>query len=236
MAGPWTQWRHLLKVDPDKPLPEGVTYADLADTGTDAIVVGGTTGVTAEKMERVIDACADLDVRLYQEPSNPEAVVIEDLIDGYLVPVVLNAGDVFWVTGAHMYWLAGGGRIAWDRTVTEAYIVLNPDSSVAQYTEARCELSVEEVTAYATVAERLLGQEIVYLEYSGTLGDVDLVAATAETVDEATLFYGGGISSYEDAATIARHADVIVVGDLLHDEGIEAVAETVRGAHDAAVR
>ncbi|MFW6449105.1 MAG: geranylgeranylglyceryl/heptaprenylglyceryl phosphate synthase, partial [Halobacteriota archaeon] len=47
------------------------------------------------------------------------------------------------------------------------------------------------------------------------------------------LFYGGGIRTYEDARAMAEFADVIVVGDLLHDEGIDAVAETVRGARDA---
>lgn len=234
MVGALTEWDHLLKVDPDKSLPEGVSYADLEATGTDGIVVGGTTGVTAEKSARVIDACADLDIGVYQEPSNPEAVVTDRPVDGYLVPVVLNAGDVFWVTGAHKDWLAGGGHIDWSRTVSEAYVVLNPEASVASYTRADCDLDASEVAGYATVAERLLGQEIVYIEYSGRLGDPDLIAAAADALERATLFYGGGIRTYEDASSMARYADVIVVGDLLHDAGVDAVAETVRGARDAA--
>ncbi len=233
MGGSWTQRSHVLKVDPDKPLPEGVTYEDIRDTGTDAVLIGGTTGITAEKMEHVIDRCADLDLPIYQEPSNPEAVVIDPDLDGYLVPVVLNAGDVFWVTGAHKMWLAAGGHIDWEKTTTEAYIILNPDSSVATYTEAECDLTADEVAAYATIAERMLGQEIVYVEYSGQLGDVDVVQAAAEALEDATLFYGGGIKTYDDAKQMAAYADVIVVGDLLHDAGIEAVAETVRGAKDA---
>lgn len=233
MAGPWMDWSHVLKVDPDKPLPDGVTYEDIRDTGTDAVMIGGTTGITAEKAARVIDACAALGLPIYQEPSNPGAVVVDPDLDGYLIPVVLNAGDVFWVTGAHMHWLAGGGDIDWTKTTTEAYIVLNPDSSVATYTESVCDISIEEIAAYATVAERMLGQEIVYLEYSGRLGDPEVIEATADSMDEATLFYGGGIRTYEDARTMGEHADVIVVGDLLHDDGIEAVAETVRGAKDA---
>ncbi len=233
MSGPWTEWSHVLKVDPDKPLPDGVTYEDIRDSGTDAVMLGGTTGVTAEKMARVIHACADLGLPIYQEPSNPEAVVVDPELDGYLVPIVLNAGDVFWVTGAHKTWLSGGGKIEWDLTTTEAYIVLNPDSSVAKYTEADCDLTIEEVEAYAMVAERLLGQKIIYIEYSGTLGDPELVGAGRDALAEATLFYGGGIRTYDDARRMAECADVIVVGDLLHDAGIDAVAETVRGAHDA---
>jgi len=47
------------------------------------------------------------------------------------------------------------------------------------------------------------------------------------------LFYGGGIHGYESANEMAAHSDVIVVGDLLHDEGVDAVRETVKGAKDA---
>lgn len=233
MVGQWDDWSHLLKVDPDKSLPDGVTYADIAETGTDAIMIGGTTGVTPEKVKRVLDGCSELELPILQEPSNPENVVEDPRLDGYYVPVVMNAGDVFWVTGAHKAWLAEGGKIDWDLTMTEAYILLNPDSGVAHYTQADCDLSAEEVAAYATVAERLLGQDIIYVEYSGMLGDPTKVEAAQDALDDATLFYGGGIRTYDDAKLMASHADVIIVGDLLHDEGIEAVRETVRGTHDA---
>lgn len=233
MGGSWTNRSHVLKVDPDKPLPDGVTYEDIEDTGTDAILIGGTTGITPEKMQRAIDECSVLDIPLYQEPSNPESVVVDPELAGYLVPVVLNAGDMFWMTGAHMTWLASGGDIDWELTETEAYIILNPESSAATYTQADCDLTPEEVAGYAKAAERLLGQEIVYVEYSGRLGDPAMVEAAADALDDSTLFYGGGIRTYEDAKQMARHADVVVVGDLLHDEGVDAVAETVRGAKDA---
>jgi phosphoglycerol geranylgeranyltransferase len=79
----------------------------------------------------------------------------------------------------------------------------------------------------------MFGQEIVYVEYSGTYGDEGVVAAAAEATDEATLFYGGGIHDYDSSYAMARHADVVVVGDLAHDEGIEAVRETVAAANEA---
>ena len=232
MTAPWADWDHVLKVDPDKSLVDGETFDDVAQTGTDAIEVGGTLDVTTEKMQRVIDACRKHDVPLYQEPSNPAVVVDDEALDGYLVPVVLNAGDPFWITGAHKEWV----RIAdldWARTTTEAYIVMNPDASVAEYTDADCDLDPDEVGAYATVAERLLGQDIVYVEYSGTLGDPEAVAAAADGVDDATLFYGGGIGDYDAAYQMGQYADTVVVGDLLHDEGVDAVRETVEGVRDA---
>ncbi|WP_436931009.1 phosphoglycerol geranylgeranyltransferase [Halosimplex halobium] len=233
MQRPWDDWDHILKVDPDKELVDGETYADVVTCGTDAIEVGGTTGVTEEKMADVVEACAEYDVPLYVEPSNPANVVHRGGVDGYLVPAVLNAGDIAWLSGVHKEWVRIDDDIDWARTFTEGYIVLNPDSAAAKLTQSDCDLDPEDVAAYAEVGERMLGQEIIYAEYSGTFGDPEVVAAAADALDEATLFYGGGIHDYESANTMAEHADTVIVGDLVHDEGVDAVAETVEGAKDA---
>ncbi|MFB6218570.1 MAG: phosphoglycerol geranylgeranyltransferase [Halobacteriaceae archaeon] len=229
---PWREWDHITKVDPDKELPGDDTFEDVCRTGTDALEIGGTLDVTTDKMERVIDACARYDVPLYQEPSNPAVVVHDDALDGYFVPVVLNAGDVAWVTGAHKEWVRFD-TIDWDRTTTEAYIVLNPEASVAELTEADCDQTPEDAAAYAKVAERMFGQDVVYVEYSGTLGDTETVAAAHDALDDATLFYGGGIHDYDSAREKAAASDVIVVGNLLHEEGCGALEATVEGARDA---
>ena len=231
-TAPWDDWDHIVKLDPDKTLVEGETFEDVCETGTDALEIGGTTGMTEEKMNRVIAACGKYDVPIYQEPSNPAVVVERDELDGYLVPTVLNAGDPFWITGAHKEW-ARIDDIDWSRTFSEGYVVLNPDSSVAEYTSADCDLTPEEVEAYAEVAEHQFGQPIVYVEYSGTFGDPEVVAAAQAGLDDATLFYGGGIHDYDSAHAMAEHADTVVVGDLVHDEGVDAVRETVEGAKDA---
>jgi len=233
MSGRWTEWDHVLKVDPDKSLAGEETFADVCQTGTDAIAVGGTTGMTEEKMASVVEACGTYDVPLYIEPSHSNAVVHTDALDGYLIPIVFNAGDIAWVTGAHKEWARMDADIDWDRTFTEGYIVLNPASSVAEYTEADCDLDADEVAAYAEVAEQMFGQQIVYVEYSGMLGDPDIVAAAQAELEDATLFYGGGIHDYDSARQMGEHADVIVVGDLVHEEGVAAVRETVEGASDA---
>ncbi|MFB6207501.1 MAG: phosphoglycerol geranylgeranyltransferase [Haloglomus sp.] len=234
MSGaPWTDWTHVTKLDPDKELVGGETFGDVCETGTDAIEIGGTTGMTEAKMGQVVEACVAHDVPVYIEPSHSGTVVHDEGLDGYLIPIVFNAGDIAWVTGAHKEWVRADPDIDWERTFTEAYIVLNPDSSVAQYTQADCDLEADEVAAYATAAERMFGQEIVYAEYSGTLGDTETVAAARDALDEATLFYGGGIHDYESARQMGEHADTVVVGDLVHDEGVDAVRETVEGARDA---
>jgi phosphoglycerol geranylgeranyltransferase len=233
MTGPWTDWNHVLKVDPDKDLVGDETFEDVCQTGTDAIEIGGTLDITADKMQRVVDACAEYDVPLYQEPSNPGVVVDDEALDGYLIPTVFNAKDAFWITGAHKEWVRIENGMDWERTHTEAYIVLNPEASVAQLTDANCDQTVDDVASYAAVAERMFGQEIVYIEYSGTFGDTEKVQAAHDALNDSTLFYGGGIRDYDAAYEMGKHTDVVVVGDLLHDEGVDAVRETVEGARDA---
>ena len=233
MSVPWSDWDHIVKIDPDKTLPEGETFEDVCATGTDALEIGGTTGMTETKMARVVEATAAHDIPVYIEPSNVASVVHREGLDGYLIPVVLNAGDTFWAVGAHKEWARLDDRIDWDRTFTEAYVIMNPEASVAEYTNADCDLKADDVAAYAEVAERMLGQEIVYVEYSGTYGDPDVVQAAANAVDEAAVFYGGGIGDYETAYEMGKRADTVVVGDLVHEKGVDAVRETVEGAADA---
>ena len=233
MSTPWAEWDHILKIDPDKPLVDGETFADVCQTGTDAIEIGGTLGMTEDKMQRVIDACAEYDVPLYQEPSNPSVVIDSPALDGYLIPTVFNSTDPFWMVGAHKEWVRIEDGLDWDRTTTEAYIVMNPEASVAEYTEADCEQSAEDVGAFARVAEKMFGQEIVYVEYSGTFGDPEIVQAAAAGLDDTTLFYGGGIGDYDNAYEMGQYADVIVVGDLVHEVGCDAVRDTVEGVTDA---
>ena len=118
--------------------------------------------------------------------------------------------------------------IPWDLVVPEAYIVLNPDSSVGRVTRAICNIPAEDVAAYATVADKYFKFPIVYLEYSGTFGDPEIVKAASEAVEDAVLYYGGGINSGEKAAEMAKYADTIVVGNAVYDNGAAVLKETVR--------
>ncbi len=222
-------WSHITKLDPDKELSDDVADG-IASSGTDAVVVGGTQGVTREKAKEFLSVLDSTGVTVVVEPSNPANVVR----DGHdlLVPTVLNAGNVDWVVGAHKEWARTEEGIDWSRVHPEAYIVLNPDSAVGRVTEAGTDIAPEEAAAYATVAERYFGLPIVYVEYSGTYGDPAVVEAVNEVVEGATLFYGGGVDGYEKAHEMAQHADCIVVGDVAHEKGLDALCETVRGARD----
>jgi phosphoglycerol geranylgeranyltransferase len=161
------------------------------------------------------------------EPAAPDAVLTRG-IDYIFVPSVINSADVQWVVGKHRAWVqAQRGKILWDDIVPEAYIVLNPESSVGKVTRSLCNLTPEEVAAYTTIADHYFHFPIVYIEYSGKYGDPAIVKAASEAVDKSILYYGGGINSAEKAAQMSQYADTIVVGNAVYDQGAAVLKATV---------
>ncbi|HQD26698.1 MULTISPECIES: phosphoglycerol geranylgeranyltransferase [Methanoculleus] len=227
MHANWKTWAHVTKLDPDKHLPQGA-IEEIATSGTDALMLSGTLNVTPENLSELLDLVSAYGLPLVVEPAGPECAIFDGAIDYLFVPSVMNTDDVRWIVGKHHTWLRHASSIMWDMVVPEAYIVLNPNSAVGRVTGANCALSAEDVAAFAEVADRYFHFPIVYIEYSGTYGDPSIVQAAANAVEHATLYYGGGIRSAEQAAEMGRIADTIVVGNAVYEEGIDVLRATVR--------
>lgn len=225
---PWRRWRHLTKVDPDKPLPLSAAAAVLA-SGTDAIVIGGTTNIERDAVAALLARLGGRGIPCLIEVSSPACMVPG--ADGYLIPVVLNAGDPLWLVGMHQAAVRWAEQaLPWHLALTEGYIVCNPDAAVAQLTDARMPAGPADVAAWATVAERVLGLPLVYIECSGRLADPGLVLAARQAVATAHVVYGGGIDSAASAARLAAVADTVVVGNVVHTDWnrLGAIVEAVR--------
>lgn len=224
-------WRHLTKVDPDKPLTSE-QIASILSSGTDAVVLGGTQGITGPKVVACLEKLRGRGLPVWIEVSDFEALVSG--ADGYLIPVVLNSPDSRYLAGAH--WAAltrllrSGIPIPWERMFTLGYIVMNPDSAVGALTRAVRPADPAEAAALALFGSRVLGIRIIYLEYSGAYGDPNLVRSVRRSVPEAHLVYGGGIDSPARAAEMGGAADTIVVGNLVHSNRHVSLPETVRAA------
>jgi len=222
----WKDWVHVTKLDPDKQLKPGEIEA-IAASGTDALMLSGTLNVTKENLAALQKQVKVHDLPLVMEPAGPEAVLLQG-IDYVFVPSVMNTTDVQWLVGKHRAWVQQQkGKIPWEYIVPEAYIVLNPDSSVGRVTKSVCDLKAEEVAAYAAVADHYFHFPIVYIEYSGTYGDPAVVKAASEALKNAILYYGGGINSAEKAAQMSKYADTIVVGNAVYDQGAAVLKATV---------
>jgi putative glycerol-1-phosphate prenyltransferase len=206
----------VFKLDPNRPIGDEALER-ICESGTDAVIVGGTDGVTLDNTLQLLSRIRQYAVDCALEISDLEAVTPG--FDLYFVPSVLNADDPQWIVGHQQEALKDfGDTLDWDEIVAEGYVVLNPEAKVAQLTEARTALDHEGVIAFAQLADRLFRMPIFYLEYSGAYGDPVLVKKVKKTLHQSVLFYGGGIDSPQKAREMAEHADVIVVGNLIYDD------------------
>ena len=221
----YLQWKHVFKLDPAKEISDE-HLERICESGTDAILVGGSDNVT-------LDGVLDLLVRVrrYTVPIALEISDVEALTPGYdyyFIPSVLNSQDVQWVVGAqHEAIKEYGDIMRWEEIVPEGYCILNADCKAAKLTNAKADASVDDVIAYARMAEHFFKMPIFYVEYSGMFGDVETVRAAKNELQNTKLFYGGGITTVEQAKLMAEVADTVVVGNIVYED-LNAAIQTVK--------
>ncbi len=218
------EWNHVFKLDPNKSIEED-DLSSICESGTDAVIIGGTDGITFDNVYDLFERVQPYPIPCLLEVSTMEAIMPG--FDGYLIPSVLNSTNKKFITGVqHEAIKEYNDWIDWKQMFTEGYCILNQEAKV--FTAAECELpSNEDVYAYAVMAEQMFHFPIFYLEYSGAYGDPDLVQQVSNHLEETTLFYGGGIKSFEQAAEMKQYADVIVVGNIIY-ENMQAALRTVK--------
>lgn len=218
----YQNWRHAFKLDPSKPIGDE-ELEQLAESGTDGIIVGGTDEITLEGVLHLLARLRRFAVPLALEVSDADAVTFG--YDYYFIPTVLNADDVKWMNGVHLDALKEFGHMMkWEEIAAEGYCILNPDCKAARLTGATRPLAKEDVIAYARMAEHLFRLPIFYMEYSGIYGDPQIVSAAASVLEDTRLIYGGGITTAPQAAEMAGIADMVVVGNVIYDDFKSALA------------
>jgi len=224
----WKNWRHVVKLDPDKPADK-FFIEQVISSGTDAIIVGGTQNITREKVLKLYKLLKPYPIPKVLEVSRIDAITFG--FDGYLIPVVLNAGHPKWLIGVHKEAVKIAGELMeWDDILPEGYLILNPDCAAAKLTEAKYPLSREDVLAYARCAENLFSLPLIYIEYSGKFGDPELVSYIKKGLNNARVFYGGGIDNAQKAEMMSKVADTIVVGNMVYTDSIKNLPDTVKAA------
>ncbi|MCM3163665.1 heptaprenylglyceryl phosphate synthase [Metabacillus litoralis] len=225
-----TEWKHVFKLDPDKDISDE-DLEKICESGTDAILVGGSDNITEDNVLNLMSR-----VRRYLIPCVLEVSTTESIIPGfdlYFIPTVLNSRKTTWMMDLHQEAVKEYGDIMnWDEIIVEGYCILNQDCKAAALTDANTELSIEDVKAYARVAENLFHLPIFYLEYSGMLGDLAVVEATKKVLSNTKLFYGGGITSPEEAENFAKYADVVIVGNVIYND-LKSALKTVNAVKEA---
>jgi putative glycerol-1-phosphate prenyltransferase len=216
------QWRHVFKLDPNKEISDE-QLERICESGTDAVIVGGTDGVTLENVLELLARIRRFSVPCVLEISNLESVTPG--FDFYFVPMVLNSREKKWIIDLHHEAVKQFGDIMnWDEIFMEGYCILHKNCKAAMLTDANTELQEDDVVAYARIAEHMYRLPIFYLEYSGSYGNPELVQRVKQVLKQTQLFYGGGIETEKQAKEMAQYADTIVVGNVIYEDIKKALA------------
>ncbi|MDT0004552.1 heptaprenylglyceryl phosphate synthase [Listeria cossartiae subsp. cayugensis] len=215
--------KHLFKLDPAKNLPTN-DLTKLIHSGTDGFIIGGTDNIQIEAVQNLYEALVETDLPIFLEVSDESMILPE--AEQFLIPVVLNTENSQWTHGLHKELIKEvGDFIPWKRVTSEGYVILNKDAKVAHLTEAKTDLTDEDIVAYARLAENIFRLPIFYVEYSGMYGDPEVARKVSTVLDDTKFWYGGGIRSKEQAAEMAKYADTIIVGNIIYED-LEKALET----------
>lgn len=210
---------HMTLLDPDKQSPEEARKlaADAASAGTDAIMIGGSTGVTQDRLDRTVLAAkegAKLPVILF--PAN--ASNLSPHADALYFMSLLNSREPRFIVGEQK--IAAPIVKAWGlEAIPMAYLVVEPGMRAGEVGRADLLPRSNPVVAvqYAVAAE-MFGMKLVYLE-AGSGAPEPVPAKIVKAVRAAIgipVVVGGGIRSPEAARTVARAgADIVVTGTIV---------------------
>lgn len=216
---------HMTLIDPEKQSPEESAEIALkaCRAGTDAIMVGGSTGVTQANLdETCVQIKRNCKLPLIYFPSGANA--ISSKCDAIYFMSMLNSRNVKNITGEH----AKGAPIIKKlglEPISMGYVIVEPGMKVGEVGEAEVVRRGEfdRLIGYALTAE-YFGMDLLYLEAGSGAPEpvpLDMIAAAREAV-EIPLVLGGGIVTPEQAKQMAAAgADIIVTGTLVENGEFE---------------
>ena len=206
--------------------PEDLTAESAAEiacrvkaAGTDAFMIGGSTGVTSENLTEIslaVKKATGLPVIYF--PSDPSAFTKE--VDGMFFMSIVNSRNPDYVIGYHSR-VAPFVKALGIQSISMAYIIVEPGMTVARVSEAECipRDAPEDAAGYALAAE-YMGFKLIYLE-AGSGADKPVPPEMIRAVREAVkcpIIVGGGIHTPEQAIAARKAgASAIVTGTFLEN-------------------
>ena len=213
---------HMTLLDPDKQSPEdaGRLAAAAAESGSDAIMIGGSTGVTQEKVDATVLAIKKaVSIPTILFPAS--AANLSRHADALYFMSLLNSRDPRLIVGEQRR--AAPLVKKWGlETIPMAYLVVEPGMRAGEVGQAEpIPRSQPQAAVEYALAAQMLGMWLVYLEAgSGAPEPVPapMIRAVREALD-IPLIVGGGIRTPEAAAGVARAgADIVVTGTVVERE------------------
>ncbi|MCI4373264.1 MAG: geranylgeranylglyceryl/heptaprenylglyceryl phosphate synthase [Thermoplasmata archaeon] len=215
---------HFTLIDPDKSPSEtaGKVAERAVAEGSHAILLGGSTGMSPEKMgaaARAVKAAVPVPVIIF--PEGPGSLSRE--ADAVLFMSLLNSRRLDLVVRAHAK-AAPAVRAIGLEPIPLGYIVIEPGMRVGEVGEVDVVPRNDPAAAagYALAAE-YLGMRFVYLE-AGSGAPAPVPVTIVEAVREVLsipIIVGGGIrSAVEARALLEAGANGLVTGTITEEEGV----------------
>jgi len=227
---------HFSLIDPDfeKVSPEKIEEMakNMNDFGTDVILVGGSTNVDMESLDKAIDLIKKhfkKPVILFPGSSNG----VSGRADGIFFMSLLNSKDPEWLVG-HQKLGAPFVKKFGIETLPVAYLIVEPGMKAGEVGRADSikQDDIDSAISYALTAQ-YFGMRFVYLE-AGSGADRPVPAKMIEAVKKntnVTLIVGGGIRTKEAAeAALQAGADIIVTGTIIEDDmnKVKPIIDTIK--------
>lgn len=216
---------HMTLIDPAKqPCERAAQIATFAEkAGTDAIMVGGSTGVNQDNLDKTVLAikgCVDVPVIYF--PSGAHA--ISRYSDAIYFMSMLNSRNRKHLIGEQV---AGAPIIAklGMETISMGYLIVEPGMKVGEVGEADVIKRGDVTCAVAYgLAAQYMGMEFVYYEAgSGAPEPVptEMIAAVKKSLS-IPIIVGGGIKTPAQATALRKAgADIIVTGTIVENGQFE---------------
>ncbi len=228
---------HLALLDPDKQTSEeaGKLAYKIKEAGTDAIMIGGSTGITDENLSstaKAIKAASGLPTIYF--PGGPNALSSD--VDSIFFMSMVNSADPFFVIKAQASAAIYIKKLKIE-SISLGYIIIEPGMKVGEVGKADLikHDEIEKAVGYALACE-MLGMDFVYLEAGSGAGmpvPPTMISAVKKAIS-IPLIIGGGIRTPE-AAKAAREAgaNAIVTGTFIEkcsdDTTLRAVVNASKG-------
>ena len=215
---------HMTLLDPEDQSPEEAAAISTAavQAGTDAIMLGGSTGVTQELLDATVAAIKkSVNVPVILFPTEAKAVSLK--ADAIYFMSLLNSRNPKFLLREQMKAAALIKKSGLE-PISMGYIIIEPGMRAGMVGEAELIKRTDLKSAIGySVAGELLGMKLIYLE-AGSGAPEPVPAALIQGVSRAIdipLIVGGGIRSPEQAAqAVKAGADIIVTGTIVEEEGI----------------
>jgi len=229
---------HMTLVDPDKqdPVEAGEIAKTAVDLGTDAIMIGGSTGIDQENLDGTVSEIKkNVDVPTILFPGG--AHTISRFADAIYFMSILNSKNVKNVIGEQRKASLVIKKMSIE-TIPMGYLIVEPGMTVGRVGEASLiPRDSPGIAVEYALAGQYLGMSLIYLEAgSGAPSPVprEMIHQVKEEID-IPLVVGGGIRDAEAAGLVAgAGADIVVTGTIVElDKSPSVLGEIIESIKSA---